>query len=59
MVLFVYFFSETVNFCTDGKIGCYVTHVLNLMVFEKKWTKMTILTDEDVNKDQSGTSLRD
>jgi hypothetical protein len=37
MVLFVHFFSKTVNFCTYGKIGCYMAmaYVQKLTGFEK------------------------
>jgi hypothetical protein len=55
MVTFVHFISETVNLCTCGKIDCYVAHVPRLTVFEKKWTEITILTDGDINKNQSET----
>jgi hypothetical protein len=54
MVFFVNFLSKTVNFCTYGKIGCFVTHVHKLTIFEKK-TEITKLTDGDIDKDQSGT----
>jgi hypothetical protein len=35
MVLSVHFFSETVNFYTGGKIGCYVAPEQKLTISEK------------------------
>jgi hypothetical protein len=35
MVLSVYFFSEIVNLCTGGKIGCYVAPGQKLTLSKK------------------------